>query len=186
MKPYRQGDIDFFCAIYSIINSVRFACMKFQDFNYDNACEFYQHLMQYLYDSDGLQLVLYRGTEYDMMNELLNVADIYLRDKYRIRLLFTAPFKTRDLSLANAFLFIRKYLSRPNTSCIVRIENRVTADHWTVINKTENKFFGLFDSTGYGGMNFGKSLWSDGNTVSDKKATLINKQGIILIKCVKI
>jgi len=186
MQPYRQGEIDFFCAIYAIINSARVACTRIRRLNFSESCEFYQHLMQHLYDRGEFINVLYHGTEYKLMDELLDAADKYLQNKYNIRLLYTHPFQYRDLSLSRAFLFIKKYLSGPGTSCIIRLDNRIVFDHWSVLNKTDNKFFGLFDSYGYSGMDFKKSIWNSGTTVADKNATLISKQGIILIKCIQI
>lgn len=186
MKPYRQGEIDFFCAVYAIINSVRFACADFYRFSFDDSCAFYQHLMMHLYHTDQFVSVLHSGTNYDLMYELIEVADRYLQKQFRIRLLYAVPFKYRDLSLSRAFLFVKQYLSHSGSSCIVRIDNRITLDHWTVIKKTENKFFALFDSYGYAGMDFKHSIWNDGRDVADKNATLISKQGIILIKCVQI
>ena len=186
MKAYAQGQIDFFCAIYAIINGVRFAARDIRKFSYEESCEFYQIMMQYLYDRGEFLNVLHRGTEYALMDELLAAADRYLSAKYNIRLLFAHPFRNRDLSLTRAYLFIRKYLSRPQTSCIIRLNNRAIGDHWSVIEKLDSPFFKLFDSYAYKGMDFKKSIWDDGNIPISKGTTRINKNGIILIKAVSL
>lgn len=186
MKAYTQGEIDYFCAIYAIINASRFAAAGIRKFSFKESCEFYQHLMQYLYDRGELLNVLYNGTEYDLMDELLAHASTYLAAKYKVRILFTHPFYERDLSLTRAYLFIRKYLSRANTSCIIRLNNRAVGDHWSVIERLDSPFFKLFDSYAYKGMDFKKSTWDDGRVPADKNTTRINKNGIILIKAVKI
>jgi hypothetical protein len=186
MKAYTQGEIDYFCAIYAIINSARFAAQAFHKFSFIESCRFYQHLMQYLYDRGELLNVLYHGTEYGLMDELLGAADKYLSEKYKIRLLWTHPFGGRDLSLTRAYLFIRKYLASSNASCIIRLNNRAVGDHWSVIEKLDSPFFSLFDSYAYKGMDFKKSIWDDGQESADLAATRISKRGIILVKVARI
>ena len=68
MKAYTQGEIDYFCAIYSIINSARFAARNIRRLSFMESCKFYQHMMQYLYDHGKLLDVLYHGTEYDLID----------------------------------------------------------------------------------------------------------------------
>jgi len=188
MKAYTQGEIDYFCGVYAIINSVRFAAAGFHKFTFHQSCEFYQHLVRWLYDRGEFLNVLDHGTSYELMDRMLAAANEYLVAKYKFRLLWTHPFSNRDLSLTRAYLFIKKYLAGDATSCLIRLDNRVVGDHWSVIENLNRPFFNLFDSYSYAGMDFRHSLWDDGlsTPTADPSATRINKNGIILIKAVKV
>ena len=185
MKAYFQGEVDFFCSIYAIINACRIAAQGYHKFSFRQGCEFYQHMIQYLYDSDKFLDVLYHGADYDLMDALIAKADEYLQSKYNLRIISARPFRGRDASLTRIYRLVRKYLQGAEKSCIIRLNNSTVLDHWSVIEKTDNNFFGLFDSYMYGGMSFGRSVLDDGNIPEDKSATRINKDGIILIKIVR-
>ena len=48
MKAYTQGEIDYFCGVYAVINACRQILKEKKYFSYNDGCLFYQHLMQYL------------------------------------------------------------------------------------------------------------------------------------------
>ncbi|MBO4626160.1 MAG: hypothetical protein J5679_02715, partial [Alphaproteobacteria bacterium] len=71
MKAYYQGEIDYFCGVYAIINSVRIASLGIHTFTYEESCAFFQHLITFLYNNDKFLSVLKHGTSNKLMYELL-------------------------------------------------------------------------------------------------------------------
>lgn len=79
MRAYYQGEIDYFCAVYAIINACRHAAIGKHRFGFREGCRFYQHMMQWLFDHEHLIPVMYHGTDFELMGELLKVAKSILR-----------------------------------------------------------------------------------------------------------
>lgn len=133
MKAYCQGEVDYFCGVYAIINSVRLACRKLHDFSYEEGCRFYQHMIQYLYDTNQFIEVLYHGTSFRLMDELLGVARKYLYDTYGLKLYYKHPLKFKDYPIRDVYSYVGTYLSKDGNSCIFRLHDDVVGDHWSVI-----------------------------------------------------
>ena len=179
MKAFYQGQIDYFCAIYAIINATRIATGKIPRFTYKQSCEFFQHLMQYLYDNDKFLDVLYHGTSTELMNDLLTETKKYLKETYNINFHYKKIISYKKLSVSQIGNYIDAYLKRPNTSCIIRMHNSELGDHWTVAQNRQSSILKLFDSYFY------KQIDLDKSTLKPYKRDGLNhilRNGVILIK----
>lgn len=146
MKAYYQGQIDYFCAIYAIINATRIAATATHRFNYKQSCAFFQHLIQYLYDNDKFIEVLYNGTSLDLMDDLLTETRQYLKDTYAMNFHFKKIIDNKKYSVTQLGDYISAYLKRANTSCVIRMYNEELGDHWTVAQNKKSTILKLFDS----------------------------------------
>lgn len=150
MKAYKQGTIDYFCAIYAIINAIRQAAGKYHYFNIKEATAFYQHLMTYLFNNKKFLEVLYEGTSLDLMKELLAETKKYLFDTYNLKVHYRRVLKYNDMPIKKFETFVSNYLKKNNVSCLLRLYNKEIGDHWSVIEKKCLRYrLSLFDSYVY-------------------------------------
>ncbi|MFQ6760547.1 MAG: hypothetical protein ACLRFM_04105 [Alphaproteobacteria bacterium] len=182
IKAYHQGQIDYFCGIYAIINATRIATGAIPRFTYKQSCAFYQHLIQYLYDNNKFLDVLYHGTSLNLMDELLAETQKYLFDTYGIHFHYKKILSYKRMSISQLGNYISAYTNRPNTSCIVRTHSVEMGDHWTVAIGKKSTILGLFDSYFYKQIDLAQS------TLRPYKRDNLNhivRQGVILIKVLK-
>ena len=149
MKAYYQGEIDYFCAIYAIINSVRVASRQIHMFTYQESCDFFQHLITFLYKNNKFLRVLKHGTSNDLMYELLGETKKYMLKKYKIYLHYKKLLTFRELPDKYLWVYLKRYLQKNNTSIILRLHNISLGDHWTVARYQISNTIKLFDSYFY-------------------------------------
>ena len=159
MRAYYQGEIDYFCAIYAIINASRIACTGKHVFTYKQSCAFFQHLIQYLHDNDHFLEVLYHGTSLDLMDVLLAETKKYVFQTYKIKLHYKKMIPFHKVSMPYISDYIDKYLKRKNTACILRLHNTTIGDHWTVAKKRDFNILKLFDSYFYNQIDLKRSTF---------------------------
>ena len=157
MKPYNQGNVDFFCGIYAVINACRYAGRKYHVFSFKEGCAFYQHMMQFLLDKGLFEEVLYHGSSFEIMQMYLEQARKYMYEHYRLRLFYKRPFTWMDVPVERATKVIAKYLTVPFPL----------------------SRFKLFDSYLYPHLDVGSCRWERG-----KKCSYVPREGIIFVKIV--
>lgn len=179
MRPYNQGNIDFFCGIYAVINACRYAGRKYHIFSFKEGCEFYQYMMQFLIDKGLIEEVLHHGSSFEIMQMYLEEARKYMLEHYGLRLLFKRPFTWLDMPVKSATKVIARYLRQTNTASIIRFENKDCGDHWSMIKSVPShlKKFMLFDSYLYPHLEVESCQWEKG-----KKCSYVPREGIIFIK----
>lgn len=199
MKPYLQGEIDYFCGIYAVINACCYMAGKNKrPFSFVQSALFYQELIQYLLDNRLFEEILKQGTSYAILPKILQkAADILLFEK-NIHLNFQALFKNTLLSERQAFEKIGSYLQTPGTACIFRLQNKTIGDHWTVMTtlSTKKSKIKMFDSYGLTSLSLKEIRWAPekknavrptlsnptGAIFPKKGITFIPKQGIFLLE----
>ncbi len=179
MKAFYQGQIDYFCAIYAIINATRIAAGAKPRFTYKQSCAFFQHLMQYLYDNDKFLEVLHHGTSLELMDDLLAETRKYLKQTYKINFHYKKVITYKKKSVSNLGNYINAYLKRPNTSCIIRMHSTEMGDHWTVAKNKQSSILNLFDSYFYKQIDLNQSTF---RPYKRDKLNHIVRKGVILIK----
>ena len=182
MKAFYQGQIDYFCAIYAIINATRMATGTTHKFTYKQSCAFFQHLIQYLYDNDKFLEVLYHGTSLELMDDLLAETKNYLKETYGLSFHYKKMISYKKKSISNLGNYIDEFLKRHNTSCIIRMHNSELGDHWTVAQTRKSTILQLFDSYFY------KQIDLSQSTLKPYKRDGLNhilRNGVILIKVLK-
>lgn len=159
MKAYTQGEIDYFCGVYAIINACRRMMSRRRPFSYNDGCLFYQHLMDKLIAEGRIAEVLHHGTNYDLLRSLLEEARVYVRETFGAELSFDQPYAGTDKTLEQTAEEIGEALNNPVHSYIIRFNNREVGDHWSVISQRSRNSFRLFDSYAYPAINLKTSSW---------------------------
>ncbi len=196
MKAYHQGTIDYFCGVYATINAFRWAVRDQKMLSYEQGCSFYQYLMDFLINKNVFQEVLYHGTNGRLMTDLLNQANLYVKETFGLSLNFTVPYENTEKTTESVISEISNFLKQERTAWIVRLNNKKLGDHWSV--GTEVKPDGkisLFDSYGCSCFDGKKTIWVPDIKVSErtddnptgmpkpvKGKTFLLKEGQILIK----
>lgn len=183
LKAYYQGEVDRFCSVYAIINSIRLAAKRFHEFSFEEGCAFYEHMIRYLYDRGIFLDVLYHGTDMELMDDLLKTAQEYMLRTYNLRLLFRTPLRGKKPLLDRVCDLLGRYLKKENTSCIVRFYNGDVWDHWSVVERKCCHKLKLFDSYFYPHLHIHKSMW--GEPFVNDGMNRFNQDGLILIKIVR-
>ena len=134
MQAYHQGTVDFFCAVYAIINASRLLLNDVNiRFSYERGCHFYQHLMTYLHDNEYFIRVLKSGTDYKLKDELLQEACRYLEKQFKgYRITFSYPFRKKRVKIQDLLQHVEDFFNHPKQTCIMRYHNFVEGDHWNV------------------------------------------------------
>lgn len=174
MKAYTQGEIDYFCGVYAIINACRRMMSRRRPFSYNDGCLFYQHLMDRLIADGRIAEVLHHGTDYDLLDSLLEEARAYMHETFGARLVFDRPYAGTDKTLEQAAREIGETLKNPLNSYIIRFNNREVGDHWSVIAGKSREKFSLFDSYAYPAINLKTSSWIPENVplkITEKNPT---------------
>lgn len=180
MKAYNQGNVDFFCAVYAVINACRLAMRKHKKLDFFEGCAFYQHLMQALIDKGLIEEVLHQGSNYEVMQMLLEEARAYLYAKFELKLLFKRPFVCTSEPVSRVMSKVRTFLGRNNhVACVMRFFNTGVLDHWSVVRRGYGLRLKLMDSYNYPEINVRACAWAPYR--KDGK-NYIAKEGIILIK----
>lgn len=196
MKAYLQGEVDYFCGVYAVVNACRRVLRGRKYFSYGDGCLFYQHLMQYLTDRGKISEVLHHGTDYDLILQLTEQGADYVLKTFGVRITFERPYDETAKTLETAADEIRSFLKDGGTSCIIRLNNKDVGDHWSVIEeKTAGGKIKLFDSYAYGSFYLKKAVWlpenlslkqTDNNPTGapppPKGTTYVAKRGLILLK----
>jgi hypothetical protein len=161
MTPYRQGDLDSLCGLYSIVNAVAVAAgrrknsrnadqdrpgdIPLRRFDKLRAELLLFSLTRYLERGRMLSWVFATGTTTQRMSQLLKHASRYLRVSYDTELVWTKPFH-RDKSAQPRAIAktIREHLNRPYSAVIIKV--LWGFEHWTVIAWAKDTGFKLVES----------------------------------------
>ncbi len=196
MKAYTQGEIDYFCGVYAVINACRQILKGKKYFSYNDGCLFYQHLMQYLIDAGKIGEVLHHGTDYDLILRLVEQGNAYAFQKFGVKISYELPYAQTVESFDAASKEIDRRLKEENASCIIRINNTEVGDHWSVmLQKTSSGKIKLFDSYAYNGFYSSRAVWLPENPILKKTdanptgvpkppkgITYVTKHGLIFLK----
>ena len=143
VKPYAQGDLDFMCGIYAIINAFRALC---REITWEISTHLFQHLVSCLnrHSRQALFPIIFR-TGASLMRKLLGEAQSYLKKRLKIELAIEP--KGRELkskSLEAAWQRLSAIVDE-TTVLILPLSGRW--DHWTVLYDINARKIRLVDSS---------------------------------------
>jgi hypothetical protein len=138
MKPYRQGDLDGLCGIYSIVNALRLVC----NLNNDECLILFKESLALLEKNKKLSEIVALGTSIVLLTRVFREV---IDKKYPIKR--TKPFhKNKDVTLNEYWNALKEFLSEPNRVVIIGIDGDDWDGHWTVIESVTPKMLVQFDS----------------------------------------
>ena len=172
MKPYRQGDLDGLCGVYSLINSLK-------ALGYRNSLEDWQAILfeilgQLYRDKQSLEFLIDGITTQDISRILRNI----LLPEYNFT--YTKPFHSKaNTSLSELWDTISFHLSSDSVYAIIVCIEGTDYGHWTVVSSLSEKRLTLFDSDRMKWLNR-KQCTTD--ELSKKNPVLIHPATLFLLK----
>ena len=128
-RPFAQGDLDWLCGVYAVINAVRLAARPHCRLGKADCGELFAALLAELAGAGRLRGFVTGGMGRGMLVRLLRRADRWLRKRHGLALEVSRPFAERDEPGPEACLrVLAAHLARPGTAAIVGSD-----EHWTVV-----------------------------------------------------
>ena len=142
LKPYKQGNLDNLCGIYSSENAVLKSTDGLAKFSKKQVKGWFQEIIADLSKHRKLLAVHKEGSEVELVENYLGIIQSQLDS---IKLSYYKPFndKTRTTTAIKKISTISK---QPNTAIIIGIQG--LHDHWSVIDRITADRIYLKDSDG--------------------------------------
>lgn len=142
LKPYKQGNLDNLCGIYSSENAVLKSTDGLVKFSKKQVKGWFQEIIADLSKHRKLLAVHKEGSEVELVENYLGIIQSQLDS---IKLIYYKPFndKTRTTTAIKKISTISK---QPNTAVIIGIQG--LHDHWSVIDRITADRIYLKDSDG--------------------------------------
>lgn len=139
-KPYRQGQLDCFCGLYSVVNAVRYLGLIRTE---KQGCELMAELCALLEPESSLHERFNEGTDSD---EIVRILKQIIEPQYnvkRVRPFYRVATKTRFTGFVSV---LREFLKSKTGIVLVSLEG--FHDHWTLISGVTSRSFIFYDSDG--------------------------------------
>lgn len=143
MKPWRQGDLDKLCGAYAVINAIRNAAPG-TGLTIPESQDLLAAVITALDQRHGTAHALGNGITIPMLKEAQRAAALWLADNCQLALRTRWPFAKSRRGISTVLAHIETHLAEPNTSVIVALSG--AEDHWTVIQRVDQRSLKLFDS----------------------------------------
>ena len=159
MKVYAQGEVDFFCGVYAVLNACRRAISRDYHFSYYGGCAFFRHLMQSVIADGKMEELLHHGTNIELMVFLLDKAVDYIRLKTGIELTYHFPYIDTELSVSEMARDLGEKLKTNASACILWMHDNEVDEHWTTVMSKSGRRFRLLDSYNVPYLDIENCLW---------------------------
>ncbi len=147
LRPYRQGDFDGLCGLYSIINATRLIAYPSDGLGEDFCDSLFGALLRYANRRIGLMPLSHHGTPQWLMGVLLKWACAYVAKRTSLKPVVTQPLLIKGQfpfdTIMNATRGLLTY-----KRCAFLVELGGIHSHWTVIRSVSHAQVHLFDSDG--------------------------------------
>jgi hypothetical protein len=146
-RPFKQGNFDHFCGVYTILNGLKAANEK-SGIHADVAwAEVFAALITKIDSLSSLKDVVLQGLSDSQFEGCLRVAVDYLATAHQIKVTYDWPWRDqRPLSRKHLLADIKSAVETPNTVAMLRYHNAV-ADHWSVVEAISRDILSFADST---------------------------------------
>ena len=142
-QPYRQGDLDGLCGVYSIVNAVRALCPELDQ---DGAEWLFAHLMQALSKQGvDLSIAVASGIGRVELGRLVRTAVAYIDAELEIRLTVKRLPKALRLT-SNLGELWQAFEASLSPGCVAIIGIAGIHSHWTIAAQVTARQVRLYDS----------------------------------------
>jgi hypothetical protein len=141
LKPYRQGNLDGLCGIYSIVNTIH---ALHGPLSKPGATGLFIDILEHLEKQSIMALeCLEEGTSLADLSKGLHLASI----SYPIR--WARPFhKKKDYTLDDYWQYLHDFFASKRGTVIINVVKGEVYDHWTIAYRISGKSLFLLDSEG--------------------------------------
>jgi hypothetical protein len=148
LKPFRQGNLDRFCAIYTLFNAINFAAREIV-IDQQEAGSVFAHLIVYATLNHTKEVAPFTGIKANEFLQLAHVARLGLSNSgstFRFRDPIRTLRKAPDEVPTKRTLF-KRALKLEGAALIVRVRT-FDCNHWSVLAGVKGAKVDLFDSAG--------------------------------------
>ena len=139
-KPYRQGQLDDFCGLYSIVNAMRYLGLLYSN---KHGYKLMMQLCELLETDCNLQERLNEGTD---SSEITRLFREVIEPQYRVKRLKPFHRITLKTTMADYVAKLDAFLRSKNGVVFVGVAGY--HDHWSLISRVTAKSFIFYDSDG--------------------------------------
>jgi len=144
IKPFQQGELDWFCGLYSCLNALRLAAYATRPIPKFLATKLYQAGIGYLDQQQAAGETATRGMESDRQRDLLAHLTQHLRNR-GIETVIERPALLPGCKMASVFAWMEDSIAK-GAPVLVYLDG--SQDHYTVIAGIDDKHLHFFDSIG--------------------------------------
>ncbi|MDY6904067.1 MAG: hypothetical protein SWH61_05210 [Thermodesulfobacteriota bacterium] len=138
MKPFRQGDLDGLCGIYSVVNAVRYI----KKLSSEQSEDLFYQCLSAIEKENRLSDIVAKGINLTILTTLFKEI---IDPNFGIKR--TRPFhKRKDVSLDCYWNHIATFLKTPERVVLASIDCSDCIGHWSIIIKASHKVFHMYDS----------------------------------------
>jgi hypothetical protein len=146
-RPFKQGNFDHFCGVYTILNGLKVANEKsgmYADVTWANV---FAAVITKIDSLSSLKDVVLHGLSDSQFEGCLRVAIDYLATAHQIKVTYDWPWRYKNpLRRKQLVADIKSAVETPNTVALLRYHNAV-ADHWSVVEAVSQDILSFADST---------------------------------------
>ena len=143
MRSFRQGNLDRFCSVYSVLNSMQLLGVHLP---HNKAQAMYDYIIDQLNFYNSFFDTAENGADYKRLEQIMSFAKEYVKTVFKAEITYHRPFYNTTLSF-EALLDYMKRQQSEGKSVIVRIRSN-EFDHYSVFYGVSNERMRLFDSDG--------------------------------------
>jgi hypothetical protein len=146
-RPFKQGNFDHFCGVYTILNGLKAANEK-SGIHADVAwANVFATVITKIDSLSSLKDVVLQGLSDSQFEGCLRVAIDYLATEHQIKVTYDWPWMDKNpLSRKQLVADIKSAVETPNTVALLRYRNSM-ADHWSVVEAISQDILSFIDST---------------------------------------
>jgi hypothetical protein len=146
-RPFKQGNFDHFCGVYTILNGLKAANEK-SGIHADVAwANVFAAVISKIDHLSSLKDVVLQGLSDSQFEGCLRVAIDYLAKQHQIKVTYDWPWRYKNpLRRKHLMADIKSAVETPNTVAMLRYRNSV-ADHWSVVEAVSQDIVSFADST---------------------------------------
>ena len=144
IKPFQQGELDWFCGLYSCLNALRLATHAVRPIPKSLTTKLYQAGISYLDSEQAVGETATRGMESDRQRDLLAHLAGHIR-KRGIETVIERPALSSGSKIASVFDWIEASIAK-GAAVLVYLDG--SQDHYTVIAGIDDRHLHFFDSIG--------------------------------------
>jgi len=184
-KPYRQGQLDALCGIYTIINGVRNACTSASISKHAIPSGLFADLLGSLEAHGQAQEVICNGMGLRVHERCLRAARDHL-SKRNIEMSWVRPWRGKKrLNLILAFKAIQDHIDEPGGTALLRFSTHYY-EHWTVVQEVSAGEVKFSDSTGIRMRMVREFEFSKAFVPNIGKRCLIDASSLVLVRIRKV
>ena len=134
MRAFRQGNLDRFCSVYSVLNSMQLLGVHLP---HNKAQAMYDYIIDQLNFYNSFFDTAENGADYKRLEQIMSFAKEYVKTVFNAEITYHRPFYNTKLSF-EALLDYMKRQQSEGKSVIVRIRSN-EFDHYSVFYGVSNE-----------------------------------------------